>query len=42
MTNLTVAKHTTPVLGAVCGLGAELVLVVPVLFGLREWRRRRV
>jgi hypothetical protein len=41
MTNLTVAKHTTPVLAAVCGLGSELVLVVPALFWLRGWTRRR-
>jgi hypothetical protein len=41
MTNLTLAKHPNPVLAAVCGLGAELVLVVPAVFWLRGWARRR-
>jgi hypothetical protein len=41
MTNLTLTKHTNPVLAAVCGLGSELVLVVPALFWLRGWARRR-
>ena len=42
MTNLTLAKHSYPFLaGFACGLGSELVLVVPALFWLRERTRRR-
>jgi hypothetical protein len=41
MTNLTIERHILPMVASVCGLGAELALVVPGLAWLRARARRR-